>query len=696
MNSKEKIERRLTLNFWEQIKDLSFSEKVKSILSEFESLNQESNLKKYVESYRPDLQIALDHLIAKDYNQVNLINSELGVITPNDAEALKDLVLFLQTNGFNQVILELEYLINLFNYSENNLESMAVVYMQIAWVALEHSFSPLNDNDEQYLKFVQTYRRASLLALNLTEKIMEREQIYLKQNSVALKSKHATLIRRSLASIQCRIAVLIKDKEYIQAKSLMTDIELILVNHREQLCIVLTEKIYSIFYQELQQFWAYYFSKPGVDVEKSHFDKVSSFLFKLVEDQTYENDLLLAQSLVNIASMYLKPEFPGIRQEISEDTLKKAEFCCDTLLKRYGLNNELRGFSLDKLQEHFTINYKINNLNYFTKQIVELSQIKHIIAKQRYNHSNQIKFKNEADDWIRFMFQASEFASFHGGSVLANKILLEEIFQELDQIANKCHSLYPENKLLAQKEFTKIYRKNGYNSEFLNFLGKYDGYHGYRHSSETGIISEILAKILNEAINFGDLNFVSVIPEDVKEAGEKHDTGKMFIPKDITYKAVRHTQEQWNWMKKHPEYGARILMRMHRPKEALIALRHHGCLLNPAHPTAYPKNVDSISLELGLPLELEDEEIILSVMLVEIADNLHARLCVLNSTDRPYQIHRPRNENTPQRVISDLLSMADIKFYPELINYLSRKIVSNWKKFQAVVPTFPDMSMVKF
>lgn len=90
----------------------------------------------------------------------------------------------------------------------------------------------------------------------------------------------------------------------------------------------------------------------------------------------------------------------------------------------------------------------------------------------------------------------------------------------------------------------------------------------YRHSINVGILSALIAKLLDrtreEIILLG-------------QAGLLHDVGKMLIPPNILMKPDRLTDAEFAIMKQHTVLGARILRAMEGTNEVIVqcALLHH-------------------------------------------------------------------------------------------------------------------------
>ena len=54
-----------------------------------------------------------------------------------------------------------------------------------------------------------------------------------------------------------------------------------------------------------------------------------------------------------------------------------------------------------------------------------------------------------------------------------------------------------------------------------------------------------------------------------------HDIGKIGVPDSILQKPSALTDEEWNWMRQHPQIGARILSRSHFLESALEVVQYH-------------------------------------------------------------------------------------------------------------------------
>lgn len=94
---------------------------------------------------------------------------------------------------------------------------------------------------------------------------------------------------------------------------------------------------------------------------------------------------------------------------------------------------------------------------------------------------------------------------------------------------------------------------------------------------------------------------VGVPREDVKDIGEAallHDVGKAYTPAEVLQKPGKLTPEEWEIIKRHPEDGARIILRSGGQTEfaAVVAYEHHLTWQGGGYPKLrYPRRPHPVS-----------------------------------------------------------------------------------------------------
>lgn len=142
------------------------------------------------------------------------------------------------------------------------------------------------------------------------------------------------------------------------------------------------------------------------------------------------------------------------------------------------------------------------------------------------------------------------------------------------------------------------------------------------------------------------------LDEDVLEqlwiAGHLHDLGKVQVPTEILNKAGKLTLEEYEVVKKHPEFGYEILKNLDFGFSlAEVVSQHHE------------RNDGS-----GYPKGLKDDEIFYLAKIVSVADVVNAMM-----TDRPY-----RNRLSNAEVIETLLDAKGTHFDSEIVDACCRYI----------------------
>lgn len=117
-------------------------------------------------------------------------------------------------------------------------------------------------------------------------------------------------------------------------------------------------------------------------------------------------------------------------------------------------------------------------------------------------------------------------------------------------------------------------------NEVLELLHQFkkEHLHTFNHSLNVSKYSTIIGK---------KLGLKGPEIERLKVAGLLHDIGKLKIPNEILHKAGRLTAEEFEIMKRHPEYSVKLLESVNfQDKEILEAIRlHHERLDGTGYPT---------------------------------------------------------------------------------------------------------------
>ena len=156
--------------------------------------------------------------------------------------------------------------------------------------------------------------------------------------------------------------------------------------------------------------------------------------------------------------------------------------------------------------------------------------------------------------------------------------------------------------------------------------------HTYDHSQHVAVISYMIAL---------ELGFTSRQADIIHIAGHLHDIGKIGMPDYILSKKGRLTEEEWKYIKRHPEIGAEIIGSVSSfQKEGGIkdmVLHHHE---------RYDAN--------GYPAGLKGDEIPLGARILSVADAFSAMI-----QDRPYRKAMP-----PERAFAEIVLSSGSQLDP--------------------------------
>ncbi len=132
----------------------------------------------------------------------------------------------------------------------------------------------------------------------------------------------------------------------------------------------------------------------------------------------------------------------------------------------------------------------------------------------------------------------------------------------------------------------------------------------YNHSEHVAVIGHLISLAMGCSAKQADI---------IHLAGHLHDIGKIGIPDVVLRKKDKFTDEDWKWMKRHPEIGAKIIapVKVFKSKGSIreILLHHH-------------EKFDGS----GYPSMLEGKDIPIGARIIAVADTLSALI-----HDRPYR-----------------------------------------------------------
>ena len=144
------------------------------------------------------------------------------------------------------------------------------------------------------------------------------------------------------------------------------------------------------------------------------------------------------------------------------------------------------------------------------------------------------------------------------------------------------------------------------------------------------------------AVRFGLPEFAI---EEIRQAAELHDVGKVAIPDAILDKPGRLTEDEWAFIRRHTLVGERILA-------AAPALRSVAGLVRSSH-----ENFDGT----GYPDRLAGMEIPLGSRIIAVCDAFHAM-----TSDRPY-----RKAMAERDAVAELRRCSGSQFDPDVVEHFS-------------------------
>jgi HD-GYP domain-containing protein (c-di-GMP phosphodiesterase class II) len=142
------------------------------------------------------------------------------------------------------------------------------------------------------------------------------------------------------------------------------------------------------------------------------------------------------------------------------------------------------------------------------------------------------------------------------------------------------------------------------------------------------------------------------LPDDQAEtivfAASLHDIGKIGVPDHILLKPGKLTDEEFEWIRKHPEWGWMAVRNVDGFQEAALLILHHH------------ERLDGN----GYPSRLRGAEIPLGSRIITVADSYDAL-----TTNRPYRTARTRHE-----AVTELYRCQDVQFDADVLKAFSASL----------------------
>jgi HD-GYP domain-containing protein (c-di-GMP phosphodiesterase class II) len=125
-------------------------------------------------------------------------------------------------------------------------------------------------------------------------------------------------------------------------------------------------------------------------------------------------------------------------------------------------------------------------------------------------------------------------------------------------------------------------------------------------------------------------------------AASLHDIGKIGVPDHVLLKQGKLNDEEFGWIRQHPEWGWMAVRNVDGFQEAALLILHHHERLDGR----------------GYPSRLRGAEIPLGSRLIAVADSYDAL-----TTNRPYRTARSKDE-----ALAEILRCAGTQFDPQVVD----------------------------
>ena len=166
-----------------------------------------------------------------------------------------------------------------------------------------------------------------------------------------------------------------------------------------------------------------------------------------------------------------------------------------------------------------------------------------------------------------------------------------------------------------------------------------------------------MAATLADAMGIHDPVWVA----SLRLASAMHDIGKLAVPETILKKPGRLEDEEWDTVRRHPEWGALLVERLGMPGEVRAAVRHHH------------ERWDGT----GYPDGLAGESIPLSARVVSVVDVYDAL-----TSERSY-----RRALTREEALAVMSDEAGAKLDPQIFNVFRRTLLASDRGHETAAAT---------